>query len=88
MDAKLLLEKINGLDAAAQAKAIERFVKNEKSKKTVADYRNSVLSKIFKNCKKLSKQQKETLIYEFLNANADYINKWLLQKHNELHNEQ
>lgn len=88
MDAKLLLEKINGLDADAQAKAIERFVKNEKSKKTVADYRNSVLAKIFKNCKKLSKQQKETLIYEFLNANADYINKWLLQKHNELHTEQ
>ena len=87
MDAKLLLEKLNGLDADAQAKAIERFVKNEKSKKTVADYRNGVLAKLFKGCKKLTKQQKENLVYEFLNANSDYINKWLLNKHNELHAE-
>lgn len=86
MDAKLLLEKLNGLDADAQAKAIERFVKNEKSKKTVADYRNGVLAKIFRDFKKLSKQQKENLVYEFLNANSDYINKWLLSRHKELAN--
>lgn len=79
-----LLTKINGLDADAQAKAIANFMAANNRKKTVEDARRDTRSKCFAGVtKKLTKQQQESLLYEFLTDNAATVNQWMRRKYPE-----
>ena len=85
MDVKALLKRIEGMDAEAQAKAVSAFMSENKRKKTIEENRRDVRAKLFAGCKKLSKAQQESFIFEYLNDNYSFFNnKWLREKHSEL----
>lgn len=81
-----LLAKIDGMDATAKAKAISNYMAANNRKRTVEDARRETRNKCFKNCKKLTKAQQESYLYEFLEANSEYIANWFLRKHPEICN--
>ena len=72
-----VIASVQGMDADAQAKAIAAFIAQKNRKKTVEEQRRDIRNKVFAGCKKLTKAQQESLLYEFINANANYINNWL-----------
>lgn len=85
MNANELVAKLNGRTAEEQAKIIAAYVADKKRKQTVDDIRRDVRGKCFKDAKKLTKAQQESLIYEFLADNHAYFNgQWLRKKHGEL----
>ncbi len=85
MDAKDLLKKLEGKTPEEQAKIVSNYVSDRKRKQTVEEARRDIRAKCFTNCKKLTKAQQESLIYEFLASNYDYFNgKWLRDNHNDL----
>lgn len=85
MDVKALLKRIEGMDAEAQAKAVSAFMSENKRKKTIEENRRDVRAKLFAGCKKLTKAQQESLIFEYLNDNHSFFNnKWLREKHGDL----
>lgn len=79
-----LLQKINGMNNEEQAAAIAKFYTKKNRKKTIDEARREVRNKVFAGCKKLSKSQQESMLYEFINANAGYINNWMHKQHPEL----
>lgn len=85
MDVKALLKRIEGMDAEAQAKAVSAFMSENRRKKTIEENRKDVRSKCFANCKKLTKEQQISFIYEFLSDNYNFFNNnWLRKNHNDL----
>ena len=85
MDAKELLKKLEGKTPEEQAKIVSNYVSDRKRKQTIDDERRDVRSKCFKDAKRLTKAQQESLIYEFLADNYSYFNtQWLSKKHSEL----
>lgn len=84
MDVKNLLEKLNGLDSDAQAKVIAKYVQQKNSKKNIETARRATRAKCFKGLKKLTKEQQIAYLYEFIEANNEYINRWFGQHKQEL----
>lgn len=84
MEAKELLVKMNGLSADEQEKMLRMFVSEQKRKSNIEESRRVVREKCFKNCKKMTKTQQISYLYEFLNANNEYIANWLVKKYPEL----
>lgn len=85
MNANELVAKLNGKSAEEQAKIIASYVADKKRKQTIDDVRRDIRSKCFKDAKRLTKAQQESLIYEFLADNYSYFNaQWLAKKHSEL----
>lgn len=83
-DVKGLLEKLKTLDAEKQAKAISNYMAETRRKKTVEDARRDVRSKCFAGCKKVTKQQQESFLYEYLAENAKHVNAWMREKHGDM----
>lgn len=82
---KEVLKETAGMDDEARAKAIASYYAEKHRKQTVEDARRETRSKLFKDCKKLTKSQQEAYIYEFFNENYTYFNvQWLRKKHSEL----
>ena len=81
---KDVLKEVQGLDADAQAKAITAYYAQLQRKKTVEEQRRDVRSLCFAGCKRLTKNQQEAMLYEFLQANHEYINRWLKKNHNDI----
>ena len=79
-----VLASVAGLSADEQAKKISEFYADKRRKQTVEDARREVRSKVFGGLKKLTKAQQESLLYEFVGANASYINNWMHKNHKEL----
>lgn len=80
-----LIANLQGKDADAQAKAIANFMQRSNRKKTIEDERKETRDKIFKDCRRLSKAQQESLIYSYLAENPNWMTNWLHKKHEELY---
>lgn len=84
MNVNELLKRIEGRTPEEQAKMISNYMSNASRKKTVEDSRTDVRAKCFAGCKKLTKQQQISLLYDFLNENHGYISNWMMKNHPEL----
>ncbi len=85
MDAKDLLKKLEGKTPEEQAKIVSSYVSDRKRKQTVEEARRDIRNRCFAGCKKPTKAQMESFIYEFLDENSAYVSKrWLPKKHPEL----
>ena len=82
-----LLARIQGKTPEEQAKMISTYMSNAQRKKTVEDSRADIRTRCFAGCKKLTKQQQISFLYEFLNDNNGYISNWMLKNHPELRKE-
>lgn len=80
-----LIANLQGKSADEQAKAVANFVQRNNRKRTIEDERKETRDTIFKDCKKLTKAQQESYIYEYLAANPVWMSNWLHKKHEELY---
>lgn len=82
-----LLARIQGRTPEEQAKMISSFMSNAQRKKTVEDSRADLRSKCFAKCKKQTKAQQISLLYDFVAMNYEYIANWMIKNHPELSKE-
>ena len=87
MNVNELLKRLDGRSPEEQAKMISNYMCNASRKKTIEDSRADVRNKCFNGCKKLSKAQQISLLYEFLSDNCGYIANWMVKNHPELKKE-
>lgn len=79
-----VLASVAGKSPEEQAKIISAFYADKRRKQTIDDARRDVRSKCFAGCKKLTKQQQEAFLYEYLSKNANNVNTWLRTAHSEV----